>query len=130
MIYSHDQNVVVYREFTAEGFWHESQDYEFTHSCSRRRQKGNAFSLLGGVQEKVIRAKKWTSVSVPLMGFLLLFWLTALCLQGRNESRLRFGEWKIKQQRSQGSCQKQMSMWQNIEKIRCRETLLANIKRE
>lgn len=46
MIYSHDQNVVVYRKFTAEGFWHESQDYEFTHSCSRRRQKGRRQKLL------------------------------------------------------------------------------------
>lgn len=32
--------MVAYREFTAEGFWHEPQDYGFAHNCSRREKTG------------------------------------------------------------------------------------------
>lgn len=65
----------------------------------RRKQGGNTFFLLGGVEEEGRRAKKWISVSVVLRVFLLLSWLTAICLQNVTRSRLRFGEWKMKQQR-------------------------------
>lgn len=95
MIYSHGQNVVVYRKFTAEGFWHESQDYEFTHNYSRKKKTERECFLPFGRSAREEEQRSGV-VSVPLMGFLLLFWLTALCLQGHNESRLRLAEGKIK----------------------------------
>lgn len=38
--------MVAYREFTAEGFWHEPQDYGFAHNCSRREKKQARESFL------------------------------------------------------------------------------------